>query len=156
MKKSDLNTIIIGIGNNGRQDDGLGWAFMDVLESMQLPLDLEYRYQLQIEDAERISTYQKVIFVDATKELTKDGFYYQPCVAKEQYSFSTHALSPQTILSLSKSLYKSKVEAWLFAIQGFEWGLQIGLSEAGSQNLKKATNFFKNQVLSNFLINQNS
>ena len=52
MKKSDYKTIILGIGNNGRQDDGLGWAFLDFLEEQNTTIDLEYRYQLQIEDAE--------------------------------------------------------------------------------------------------------
>ena len=65
MKKSD-KTIVIGIGNNGRQDDGLGWMFLDFLDEQNANIDLEYRYQLQIEDADLISNYDTVIFVDAT------------------------------------------------------------------------------------------
>jgi hydrogenase maturation protease len=156
MKKSDLKTLIIGIGNNGRQDDGLGWAFLDILRKEQPLFDLEYRYQLQIEDAEYISGYQHVIFVDATKETTENGFYYKPCMPRESYNFSTHALSPQTIMSLSKTLYDTKVSAWLFAIQGFEWELQIGLSKKGAENLKKASLFFKDEILSNYIVKLNT
>ena len=44
--------LIIGIGNSSRGDDGLGWAFLDTISQMQpLPGQLEYRYQLVVEDA---------------------------------------------------------------------------------------------------------
>ena len=37
-------------------------------------IDCLYRYQLQIEDAEILSHYDTVVFVDATKENTKNGW----------------------------------------------------------------------------------
>lgn len=137
MKKSD-KTVVLGIGNNGRQDDGLGWLFLDFLNEQNLDIDLEYRYQLQIEDAELISNYQTVIFVDATKEDTKDGYYLKPCHASEKYSFSTHSLQPETILYLAKKLYDHNPEASIFGIQGYDWELKIGLSEKAKDNLNKA------------------
>lgn len=142
MKKLD-KTLIIGIGNNGRQDDGLGWLFLDALEKT-VGTDIEYRYQLQIEDAELISKYSTVIFVDATKENIKDGFYTKPCLPSEQYSFSTHALEPETILFLSNKLYSHNPKAFIFAIQGYDWNLKIGLSKKAKQNLNKALLHFKN------------
>lgn len=148
MKKSDNHTIVIGIGNNGRQDDGLGWAFLDFLHEENTGFDLEYRYQLQIEDAECISQYDRVIFVDATKERTKDGFYFKTCRPLEKYNFSTHALTPETILYLSKRLYGHQFEASIMAIEGYDWELRMGLSKKGTLNLKKAKLFFKDKVLS--------
>ena len=51
MKKLD-KTLIIGIGNNTRQDDGLGWCFLDKLTEEGFNEDnLLYKYQLMIEDA---------------------------------------------------------------------------------------------------------
>ena len=151
MKKSDYKTIILGIGNNGRQDDGLGWAFLDFLEEQNTTIDLEYRYQLQIEDAELISNYDRVIFVDATKEETEEGFYLKPCEASEQYSFSTHALQPETIMFLTNKLYNHNPEASIFAIEGYDWELKIGLSENGTLNLDKAKKYFKDKILINYL-----
>jgi len=150
MKKSDKNTIIFGIGNNGRQDDGLGWSFLDFLDGQQANIDLEYRYQLQIEDAELISSYQTVFFVDATKECTKNGFFLAPCHPSEEYSFSTHALKPETILYLSNKLYGHNPQASIFGIQGYDWELKIGLSERGIGNLNKAGKYFKDKVLINY------
>lgn len=151
MKKSGKKTIILGIGNNGRQDDGLGWSFLDILEGQHSNIDLEYRYQLQIEDAELICNYEKVIFVDATKECTRDGFYLNPCHPSEEYSFSTHALKPETILYLSNKLYDHKPQASIFGIQGYDWELKMGLSERGNKNLINASKYFKNEVLINYL-----
>jgi hydrogenase maturation protease len=148
MKKLDKSTIVLGIGNNGRQDDGLGWAFIDDLSTADTDFDIEYRYQLQIEDAERISKYQRVIFIDATKEKTNNGFYFRICQPAEKYNFSTHALTPETILYLTKQLYNHSPEASVLAIEGYEWQLQIGLSDKASQNLIKAKDYFNKTVLS--------
>ena len=150
MKKSD-KTIVIGIGNNGRQDDGLGWMFLDFLDEQNANIDLEYRYQLQIEDADLISNYDTVIFVDATKEETEDGYYLKPCHPSEKYSFSTHALEPETILYLSKKLYDHNPDTSIFAIQGYDWELMFGLSKKGTINLDKAKKYFKDTVLINYL-----
>lgn len=150
MKKSD-SIIVLGIGNNGRQDDGLGWMFLDFLEEQNSDIDTEYRYQLQIEDADLISNYKTVIFVDATKEETEEGFYLEPCHPSEKYSFSTHALAPETVLYLSDKLYDHNPDASVFAIQGYDWELMIGLSEKGTINLDKAIKYFKDNVLINYL-----
>ena len=147
MKKKGDNTIVLGIGNNGRQDDGLGWLFLDFLKNQHSNVDLEYRYQLQIEEAELITNYDIVIFVDATKEETEEGFYVKPCLPSEKYSFSTHALEPETILYLSSTLYNHNPESKIIGIQGYEWELQIGLSKKAVKNLDKATNYFKDKGL---------
>ncbi len=152
MKKNDRKAILIfGIGNNGRQDDGLGWCFLDFLKQQKTTMDLEYRYQLQIEDAELISKYNQVIFVDATKEKTEDGFYIKPCHPSEKYSFSTHALAPETILHLASKLYDHKPIALVIGIQGYEWELEIGLSKKGAHNLDKAKKHFNEAVIIDYL-----
>jgi hydrogenase maturation protease len=137
----------LGIGNTGRQDDGLGWLFLDFLKTQKNSYVLEYRYQLQIEDAELISNYDEVIFVDATKEETNDGFFLKPCQASDKYSFSTHALAPETILYLTNKLYDHNPNSSIFGIQGYEWELKIGLSKRANENLDKAKNYFIDKVL---------
>jgi hydrogenase maturation protease len=151
MKKLDHNILVLGIGNNGRQDDGLGWLFLDFLKDQETSIDLEYKYQLQIEDAELISNYDKVIFVDATKENTEDGFYLKPCLPSEKYGFSSHALAPETILHLCHKLYENYPEVSILGIQGYEWELKIGLSKKGVTNFNKAKKYFKNTVLINYI-----
>ena len=140
-------TIIIGIGNSGRQDDGLGWLFLDFLKEEGFKnIDLEYRYQLQIEDAELISHYDTVVFVDASKEITKNGYYYKVCKSSNKHSFSTHELVPETILYLAEDLYNKKPDAHILGIQGYKWELQMGLSKVAKNNFQVAKAFFKEKI----------
>ena len=140
--KEENKILVLGVGNIGRQDDGLGWLLLDYLEEANFKnLDLEYRYQLQIEDAELLCNYRTVIFVDATKEDTKEGFYYRTCEASDKHSFSTHELCPETVLFLAKNLYQHRSKAFILGIQGYDWNLEMGLSEKAKVNFEKAKEF---------------
>ena len=100
MRKLD-NTLIIGIGNNTRQDDGLGWCFIDLLEKKGINSNnLLCKYQLMVEDAEVIKSFETVIFVDATKEELNEGFSIERIYPANQVAFSTHAVPPNQILNL--------------------------------------------------------
>ncbi len=146
MKKN--KTIVFGIGNVGRQDDGLGWLFLDYLTEKQYNhLDLEYRYQLQIEDAELICNYETVIFVDAVKSNVVEGFYFEECKPSAKYGFSTHELAPETILHLAKSLYQHQPKTYILGIQGIQWNLEIGLTDKAILNFNKAKLYFTEKVL---------
>jgi hydrogenase maturation protease len=148
MQKKDKNKIIIlGIGNIGRQDDGLGWLFLDFLkEEGTANTDIEYRYQLQIEDAELICHYNKVIFVDATKNNTTNGFSFEVCKPSGKFSFSTHALVPETILFLANKLYQHNPKAFVLGIQGYQWNLKNGLTIKANYNFDKAKAYFNEKI----------
>ncbi len=140
--------IIFGIGNCGRQDDGIGWAFLDLLDKTEFKnASFEYKYQLQIEDAEQISNYDTVIFVDASKNDLINGYDFYTCKASNKHSFSTHALLPETVLYLSEHLYNHKPKAYILEVQGYEWELKNGLTKMASENLNKAIEFFNPKTL---------
>ena len=153
--KEENKILVLGIGNIGRQDDGLGWLLLDYLEETKFEnLDLEYRYQLQIEDAELLCDYKTVIFVDATKENTDKGFYYRICEASDKHSFSTHELCPETVLFLANNLYQHKPDAFILGIQGYDWNLEIGLSKKAKFNFENAKKFLVSKFqLSNICLN---
>ncbi len=138
--------LVVGIGNCGRSDDGLGWAFLDELDTRKATVTLAYRYQLQIEDAEKISHHPVTIFVDASHEVLPDGFRWQKCKPTGNFSFSTHALAPEAITGLCRQLYGATPQVYILAIQGHEWGLGEGLSPGAQQNLLKALNFFEAMI----------
>jgi hydrogenase maturation protease len=140
--------LLFGIGNCGRADDGLGWAFLDKMKS-QLPenYDYEYRYQLQIEDADLASQYDTVIFIDAHKHFFEDGFNYKRCFSKATNSFTTHELDPTTVLYLTESIFGKKPQAYILGINGEKYSLDMCLSDAAEQNLLKAISFFKEEIL---------
>ncbi|MFM8914357.1 MAG: hydrogenase maturation protease [Flammeovirgaceae bacterium] len=134
--------LVIGIGNDSRGDDGLGWRFLNHFESTRADIEWIYRYQLQIEDAELISSYQHVVFVDATRERPSGGFSFEPCRPEGEVSFSSHRQSPGAVFQLAQELFQSDVSGHVLAIAGHQWDLGQGLSEAAQSNLKKATQFF--------------
>ena len=148
MKNYDNKTILIGIGNCGREDDGLGWAFLDEIKP-KLPshFDIEYRYQLQIEDAELISHYDTVYFIDAHKDRLENGFNCEKCIPVETHHFSSHELPPETILYLAESIYDKKPKSNIIGISGESFNLNIGLTESAQQNLISAISFFEKNEL---------
>lgn len=136
-------TLIIGIGNSGRQDDGLGWAFLDEIKPyLDEKYEIEYRYQLQVEDAELISHFGKVIFVDADLIHYINGYNYNKLTPKDVQSYTSHELNPESVLQLSQTIYKNKPEAYLLEISGENFHLKIGLTDFAHLNLKKAIHFF--------------
>lgn len=154
MKKLD-NTLIIGIGNNTRQDDGLGWCYLDNLEADDFnPDNLLYKYQLMVEDAELIAEYKNIFFIDASKSHSKEGFLIERIFPAEQVAFSTHAVPPNQILNLCESIYLKKPKAYVIKIDGYKWDIEIGLTEEAQQNLTKALEYFKSIFLPQILKKQ--
>lgn len=140
--------LLFAIGNSGREDDGLGWAFAAEVERLDLfPGEVIYCYQLQVEDAERVSRAEKVFFVDASKRELPEGYKWEKVMPFATFEFSTHAISPASVLYLASELYESEPEAWGLWIEGQNWELRNGLSEAASANLEKALLFFQNLMV---------
>lgn len=140
-------TIIIAIGNDARQDDGLGWAFARAVETDgRFAGRIEYRYQLQVEDAELMAGYDCVLLVDASKKILPKGFEYEQLAPSMEFTFSTHALSPASVMALCRQVYDRSPDVWLMAIGGEEWELQFGLSAAGDAHLKAALEYFFHRV----------
>src|SRR5580765_1251401 len=111
--------LIIGIGNTGRGDEGLGWKLAEKAEGLfHEEGDVEYRYQLQVEDAELISHYDFVIFADATDNELQKGFSFVKCNPASEYFFSSHIQSPETILYLSKTVFEKSPGAFLLLMKG--------------------------------------
>ena len=139
VKKYENQILVMCIGNIGRSDDGLGWRFADMLSNMLLSnITIEYRYQLQLEDALLVSEYPIVIFADSTEELLENGYAITSCAYSTHYFFSSHMQSPENILYLAETLYNKRPEAYTLAIAGEDWELGTELSEKAEQHLQEA------------------
>jgi hydrogenase maturation protease len=137
----DDSCLIYGIGNVGRQDDGLGWAFVDWLEAHALCSTAELRrgYQLLLEDAELISSKERVLFVDATRDASVSSFTLDRPAPKMDYSFTSHAVSIPAIMATCQQCFERVPEVHVLAIRGFEFELEMGLTPHAQQNLDVAT-----------------
>lgn len=142
-KVKTKNLLIIGIGNSGRSDDGLGWELLDFIQESFPEQECLYRYQLQVEDASIISSWDRVIFIDATQEVTENGFYFRRCHPNKGFGLTSHALDPSTVLWLENKLYHKHPDAFVLGIQGYQWELCSNPSENGLINLNRAKEFIR-------------
>jgi hydrogenase maturation protease len=135
--------LIYGIGNVGRQDDGLGWAFVDWLEAQgHCPsAQLLRSYQLLIEDADLISTKKRVLFVDATRDEAVTSFDLHRPAPKMDFTFTSHAISVPAIMATCQQCFACLPEVHVLAIRGFEFGLELGLTAPAQRNLDIATSY---------------
>jgi len=145
-----MKILLYGYGNPGRQDDGLGNAFINDIEEWVKKQGLEgfsfdSNYQLNIEDALEISNYDLVVFVDASVEEIED-FCISKVDASTKVTFTTHAASPGYVVGLCKKMYNKAPVTLLLHIKGYEWELAEGLTEKAKQNLEKAIIYFKEKL----------
>jgi len=142
---SDTKKILIyGFGNPGRQDDGLGPEFAHRMEVWAAQQNLsnitcDSNYQLNVEDALEISTYDLVVFADATIEENVEAFRLDILdPEKEIVKYTLHAASPGYILELCQEMYGKHPKTYLLRMKGYEWELAEGLTPQAAQNLDQA------------------
>ena len=133
--------LIYGIGNVGRQDDGLGWAFVDWLQTQGLcsSADMHKNYQLLLEDAELISNKERVLFIDATKDASVESFTFERAAPRMDFSFTSHAISIPAIMATCQQCFGRLPVVHVLAIRGYEFELEMGLTRAAQHNLEDAT-----------------
>ena len=134
--------LLIGYGNPGRGDDGLGPALAERLESGAPPeLTVDSDYQLTVEHAFDLAAYDAVIFADAAV-VGAGPFFYRPLQPRSPRSFTTHSLAPEAVLYLARTLFQANTEAYVLGIRGYEFGLfRESLSAAAERNLESACTF---------------
>ena len=143
------DALIYGIGNIGRQDDGLGWAFIDWLDAAGLCPQAERVkfYQLNLEDADLISRKQRVLFIDASKDEALEGFCLYQAEPQMDVSFTSHAMSIETILATCGQCFGVMPEVYVLAIRGYAWELEMGLTAQAQRNLQTAAEQLKHTSL---------
>jgi hydrogenase maturation protease len=140
MTYPDTKPILIFTwGNPSRGDDALGPAMFDLLEP-QLPHGVEVLtdFQLQIEHAIDLEGRERVLFVDASTSAIAP-FEIHPLKPERDASYTTHAMSPESLLSVYRQVNASEPPpAWMLSIRGYEFGLGLPMSAQARQNLDAA------------------
>lgn len=144
MNANAPRVLLIGYGNPGRCDDGLGPAFARALEGESSGgLTVESNYQLTVEDADAVARHDVVVFADAAVD-GPEPFAFRPVEAGGDMSFSTHSIEPEGVLALAQRLFGAETAAYTLGIRGYVFN-RFGetLSAGARENLAKAVAFFR-------------
>jgi hydrogenase maturation protease len=156
LKPMIHQTLLIGYGNPDRQDDGVAWHILcrtaarlgrPVPPSMDVggfypegPLPhLSFSLQLTPEMAETITQYDRVCFIDAHTGSVPAEVNVVTLEPVFQNSPFTHHLTPQSCLSLTRSIYDHiPGDSILVSVRGYEFGFEQTLSAKTSTLVDQA------------------
>ncbi len=136
------SVLVIGYGNPGRQDDGLGPALAEAIERLQIPgVTVEADYQLTVEDAATVAAHRYVVFADASVG-GREPFFFRAVQPAAYTSFSTHSVEPEVVLALARDLFQADTKGYALGIRGYHFH-EFGeaLSDEARENLAAALGF---------------
>jgi Ni,Fe-hydrogenase maturation factor len=117
--------LVLGYGNPGREDDGLGPAAAAEIERMGWPnVTVCNNYQLVIEDVLDIAAADIVWFIDASRN------------GAEPYT--SHIVSPEALLAMAEQYYGKSPRAYLMGVRGYDFKFIERLSDRAQSNLKQS------------------
>jgi hydrogenase maturation protease len=142
---SGRRILVIGYGNPGRADDGLGPALAERLEALALPgVTVESDYQLSIEHAAMAAEHEIVVFADADGSAA-EPFYLRPVEGRPSGRFTTHGVDPGEVLHLARSCFGAAPEGFLLGMRAADLDrFGEGLSEPAREGLEAALAFLSN------------
>ncbi|MEI9914480.1 MAG: hydrogenase maturation protease [Methylovirgula sp.] len=138
--------LVLGYGNPGRQDDGLGPAVAAGIDGLGWPNITAYdNYQLNIEDALEVAEHDVVWFVDAAKAgpAPYDVSDLSPASSIE---FTSHITRPEAILAIAPPVLWKVATAFLLAIRGYQFEFVEELTVGASDNLRVALKMLTDKI----------
>jgi hydrogenase maturation protease len=143
---SERRILILGYGNPGRGDDGLGPALVERIEALELiNVSVDADYQLNIEDAAQMAEHDMVLFVDASTDAV-EPYELSKVQAASAITFTSHSVSPQSLVAMCEDHFSASPQTWVLAIRGYDFEFAEGLSERAERNLKQAFEFTQSQI----------
>lgn len=144
-----MKTLVIGYGNDSRNDDGAGWFVARALAARELPgLTVETAHQLEVDTAELVQGFDRVIFVDAAVPETPSPWACAEVAAGFRSHAVAHFLTPADVLGLCESLYGPAPRGWLFSIRGHDFNFGMSLSPATETAAREVVEEIAQQCMS--------
>jgi len=142
MSEKPTKVLLIGYGNPGRLDDGLGPALAAAVEEWAIPgVTVDADYQLTVEDASVVAEHDVVIFADAAVD-GNAAYYFRTLEPMGDLSFSTHSVQPPAVLGLAAELFGKPIPGYCLSVRGYEFNeYREQLSEQAQTNLAAAVKF---------------
>lgn len=140
---TDTRVLVIGYGNPGRCDDGLGMALAERIEALQIPgVAVQTKYQLNVEDADDVAKHQVVVFLDACLCAPPPYFFRELEARAGTLEFTTHSLAPEGVLGLAHDVFRAPTKGYAVAVRGYDFhDVKEDISEDAKVNLEEALAF---------------
>ena len=124
-----MKTLIIGYGNDSRNDDGIGWFVVAELQRRGLSgVTFATAHQLEVDLAETARDYDLVVFVDAAIPESRAAWWSEEVVAGFQSHAVAHFLAPADVLGLCRTLYGRAPRGIAFSIRGHDFNFGSAFS----------------------------
>ena len=148
---NNVKVLVYSYGNPGRQDDALGNEMVKMIQNWAAEhkitnVETDSNYQLNVEDAEKISHKDVVVFVDATQEDIHEYKFTHLEPSSKKVEFTMHAVSPEYVLHVCNDLFGKSPKTCLLCIKGYEWDFKEGLSDNAKLNLEQAFHFLTRRL----------
>lgn len=138
-----MNTVykllLFGYGNPGRGDDALGPSLVAQIASLKFShIECQSDMQLQIEHVMDLVGCHQILFIDADVSCA-EPFVFSKIVAEKDSSYTTHAMTPSTLLYVYQEVYGlTAPAAFLLRIRGYDFELGAPLIRKAHINLEAA------------------
>jgi hydrogenase maturation protease len=144
-----MKTLVIGYGNDSRNDDGAGWFVVAELAKLGLPdVTLQTAQQLDVDFAEIVRDFEQVIFVDAAVPESAGPWTRTEITPWFQPHAVAHFLTPADVLGLSQSLYGRAPRGVAFAIRGRDFNFGTTISPETAQAAREVVKQIRDGVVS--------
>jgi hydrogenase maturation protease len=154
-----MKTLLIGVGNPTRRDDGAGSAVAERIAALNLPgVEVQTTQQLQVELVEDFARYDRVVVVDASVGGDPVGWKALPPELRQAPAaradcpqpagtrrggdtaphLASHHLSPALLLALTRQLHGHTPELLLCTVRGEQFGFGDSLSSVMADRIDEA------------------
>ncbi len=138
---------LLGYGNPGRADDGLGPLVADKLEkNIGVSARVETAIQPGLEHCPALSLAEEVFFVDASRTGPAPFSLARLTPDDSAPAFSLHLFGPRELLAVCRAAYGRQPVAWLVAVRGYRFAAGGTMSGRAQWNAACAAAFLRDLV----------
>jgi hydrogenase maturation protease len=138
------STLLLGLGNPCRGDDGLGPALAARFEADRPPgVEVDVNYQLTPEDCLKLVEFDAVVLMDAAAACELP-FTFGEVTAASRTSLSTHSVAPESVAAYARDLFRAEGRLYVLGIRGVAFAFfEERLSDEAGHNLDLAECFLR-------------
>jgi len=131
------HTLIIGIGNPLRRDDGLGWKVAEQLVQDDDPgQTILTVHQLTPELVQWMAAADLVVLIDASREGEPGELEVRPLSPRPHTgAIGSHHFSPEELLALTTAIYDHCPPAFMVSMTGADFAIGEQLSSIVAQKI---------------------